>query len=143
MPSEKQIADTLARVPGMDHQALLTVRANAVRIGPAAAAIIEAIDRRLEDFQAEGGMAVHRLEFARGMMRLVRERGSYQWLPGREIFEQTLLRMSDNPFVIWRQGNSARDIPVTKAIDDVLPEFPDIERMKDAQSLRVSYRLKR
>lgn len=142
MPSEKHIADALARVPHLDQQSLLTLRTNARRMGEAATVVVEAIDRRLADFKLEGGIAAHRLEFARGMLRLVREKGSRQWVPARDIFEQTLVRMADNPFVIWRTGNTARDIPVTKALDDVLPEFPDVERMKDAQSLRVSFRLR-
>lgn len=142
MPTEQQIAATLARVPTMDQQSLLTLRVNAERMGAPAAPVIQAIDARLAEFKADGGMAVHRLEFARGMLRLVQEKGSRQWLPARDIFEQTLLRMADNPFVIWRIGNTARDIPVTKALDDVLPEFRDVERMKDHQSKRVFFRVR-
>ena len=49
---------------------------------------------------------------------------------------------ADNPYAVWMQGNSARQIPLTKALDDVLPEFPDVERRKDGtgQGDRVYYR---
>lgn len=53
-----------------------------------------------------------------------------------------MLENGDNPFVVWMKGNTARQIPVTKALEQVMPEFPGIERNKDAQTGRVSWRLK-
>jgi hypothetical protein len=137
----KQIALALARVPDLDLQGLKTQRENALRFGEKAAPLVEAIDARLADFEASGGMAHHRLEFARQMLRIV-ERGSpRQWQEGRSIFNKAVLENASNPFVVWMKGNTARQIPITKALEDVLPEFPHIERDKDAQSGRVSWRV--
>ncbi len=143
MSVEKQVAAALGRLAQLSHQELLTTRENALRFGPAAQPLLEAIDERLEAFQQEGGMAVHRLEFARSMLRLV-ERGSPGWIPARDIFLRAQTEFADNPFVIWMKGNTARQIPVTKALDDVLPEFPHIERRKDGvgQGDRVYFRRK-
>jgi hypothetical protein len=138
----KRVEAALARVPSLDIQGLKTLRENALRLGDEAAPIIEAIDARLDEFDASGGMARHRLEFARQMLRIV-ERGSpRQWQEGRSIFNKAVLENADNPFVVWMKGNSARQIPITKALEDVLPEFPHIEREKDAQSGRVSWRIR-
>lgn len=137
----KQVALALARVPDLDLQGLKTQRENAMRFGEEAAPLVEAIDARLADFEASGGMAHHRLEFARQMLRIV-ERGSpRQWQEGRSIFNKAVLENANNPFVVWMKGNTARQMPITKALEDVLPEFPHIERDKDAQSGRVSWRV--
>ncbi len=142
MSENKQVAAAMARIPHLDLQGLKTLRENALRFGDQAVSLIEAIDARLDEFDASGGMARHRLEFARQMLRLV-ERGSpRQWQEGRSIFNKAVLENADNPFVSWMKGNTARQIPITKALEDVLPEFPNIERDKDVQSGRVSWRTK-
>lgn len=141
MSIEKQVAAAMARVPTMALQELQTLRQNALKYGESASALIGLIDERLLEFEASGGMAAHRLEFARNMLRIVRRSG-VQWQAGRDVFNQARLEFSDSPFVIWMAGNGARQIPVTKALDDVMPEFPDIERRKDGvgQSDRVYFR---
>jgi hypothetical protein len=138
----KRVAAALARLPHLDIQRLKTLRENAVRLGDEAAPVIEAIDARLAEFDASGGMARHRLEFARQMLRIVERGLPRQWQEGRSIFNKAVLENADTPFVIWMKGNGARQIPITKALEDVLPEFPNIERDKDVQSGRVSWRVK-
>lgn len=142
MSENKQVAAALVRVPHLDLQGLRTMRENALRFGAEAAPLIEAIDARLDEFHVAGGIAPHRLEFARQMLRIV-ERGSpRQWQESRSIFNRAVLENADNPYVVWMKGNTARQIPLTKALDDVLPEFPHLERDKDPQSGRVSWRVR-
>jgi hypothetical protein len=126
----------------LDLQGLKTLRENALRLGDEAVSVIEAIDARLNEFDASGGMARHRLEFARQMLRIVERCPPRQWQEGRAIFNKAVLENADNPFVVWMKGNTARQIPITKALEDVLPEFPHIEREKDVQSGRVSWRVR-
>lgn len=142
MSQNKQVAAAIGRVPHLDLQGLKTLRENALRFGEEAAALVQAIDARLADFDAAGGLAHHRLEFARQMLRIVERGRPRQWQEGRSIFNKAVLENGDNPFVVWMKGNTARQIPITKALEDVLPEFPHIERDKDVQSGRVSWRLK-
>lgn len=142
MSENKQVTAALARVAHLNLQELKTLRLNAVRFGDEAAPLIDAIDERLTEFDASGGIAHHRLEFARQMLRIVGRGRTLQWQEGRAVFERAVLENGDNPFVAWMKGNTARQIPVTKALEQVLPEFPDIERDKDTQSGRVSWRLK-
>jgi hypothetical protein len=142
MSQNKQVAAAMARVPHLDLQGLKTLRQNALRFGDEAVPLIEAIDARFQDFDAAGGMARHRLEFARQMLRIVERGRARQWQEGRSIFNKAMLENGDNPFVVWMKGNTARQIPITKALEDVLPEFPHIERDKDVQSGRVSWRVK-
>ncbi len=138
---DKQVALAMARVPDLDVEGLKTQRENALRYGDKAAALVEAIDARLAVFEAGGGMAYHRLEFARQMLRIVERGHPRQWQEGRSIFNKAVLENANNPFVVWMKGNTARQIPITKALEDVLPEFPNIERDKDSQSSRVSWRV--
>lgn len=140
MSQNKQVAAAIARVPHLDLQELKTLRENALRYGENAAALVHAIDARLADFDAAGGLAHHRLEFARQMLRIVERGQPRQWQEGRSVFNKAVLKNGDNPFVVWMKGNTARQIPITKALQDVLPEFPHIERDKDVQSGRVSWR---
>ena len=142
MTQNKHVAAALGRVPDMDLQELRTLRENALRFGEDSAPLVEAIDARLADFDAAGGLARHRLEFARQMLRIVERGRPRQWQEGRSVFNKAVLENSDNPFVVWMKGNTARQIPITKALEDVLPEFPHIERDKDVQSGRVSWRLR-
>lgn len=142
MTENKHIAAAMARVPGLGLQELKTVRENALRYGDAAAPLIAAVDDRLADLDVAGGIARHRLEFARQMLRMVERGRPGVWQEGRSLFNNTVLENADNPFVVWMKGNTARAIPVTKALEEVLPEFPQIERDKDVQSGRVSWRLK-
>jgi hypothetical protein len=142
MSQNKQVAVAMARVPHLDLQELKTLRQNALRFGEEAVPLIEAIDARLDDFDSAGGIARHRLEFARQMLRIVERGRPRQWQEGRSIFNKAVLENGDNPFVVWMKGNTARQIPITKALEDVMPEFPHIERDKDVQSGRVSWRLK-
>lgn len=142
MSQNKQVATAMGRVPHLDLQELRTVRENALRFGDDAAPLIQAIDARLADFESAGGLAHHRLEFARQMLRIVERGRPRQWQESRSVFNKAVFENGDNPFVVWMKGNTARQIPITKAIEDVLPEFPHIERDKDAQSGRVSWRLK-
>ncbi len=132
----------MARIPQLDLQGLKTLRENALRFGDDAAPVIKAIDARLDEFDASGGMARHRLEFARQMLRIVERAPARQWQEGRSIFNRAVAENADNPFVAWMKGNTARQIPITKALGDVMPEFPNIEREKDVQSGRVSWRVK-
>ncbi|OJU12148.1 MAG: hypothetical protein BGN86_08955 [Caulobacterales bacterium 68-7] len=142
MAENKQVAAAMARIPQLDIQRLKTLRENALRFGAEAAVLVDAVDARLQEFDAAGGMARHRLEFARQMLRIV-ERGSpHQWQEGRSVFNRAVQENADNPFVVWMKGNSARQIPVTKALEDVLPEFPHLQREKDEQSGRVSWRIR-
>jgi hypothetical protein len=143
MTEDKRITAALARVASLDLQGLKTLRENALRFGDDAAPLVEAIDARLEEFEVAGGMAPHRLEFARQMLRIVERGVPRQWQEGRSVFNRAVLENADNPFVIWMKGNGARQIPITKALEDVLPEFPHIERERDAQSGRVSWRVRR
>lgn len=142
MSENKQVTAALARVAHLNLQELNTLRLNAVRFGDAAAPLIDAIDERLTEVNVSGGIAQHRLEFARQMLRIVGRGRALQWQEGRSVFERAVLENGDNPFVVWMKGNTARQIPVTKALEQVLPEFPDIERDKDTQSGRVSWRVK-
>lgn len=139
---EKQLVAALARVPGMDRQALRTTRENALRHGAAAGALIEAIDARLAQLETDEPMALHRLEFARSILRKLDREPALRWVASRDLFNRARLEEADSPFVIWMAGNSARQIPITKALDDVLGEFPNVERRKDGagQSDRVWYR---
>lgn len=139
-----QVAAMLARVPSMDQQQLITVRENAIRIGPEAEALVAAIDARLAEFKAEGGMAVHRLEFARQMMRMVERSPNTQWIAGIDLFKRAAHEYASNPYIVWMHGNSARKIPLTKAIEDVIGAFPNVQREKrgDGQSDRVYFRRK-
>jgi hypothetical protein len=137
-----RVVAALARVPHLDLQGLKTLRENALRLGDEAVPVIEAIDVRLDEFDATGGMARHRLEFARQMLRIVERGPLRQWQEGRSIFNKAVVENADNPFVAWMKGNTARQIPITKALEDVLPEFPHIEREKDVQSGRVSWRVR-
>ena len=141
MSQNKKVEAAIARVPHLDLQQLKTLRENALQFGEEAAPLVEAIDTRLADFEAAGGIAIHRLEFARQMLRIVERGRPLQWQEGRSIFNKAIQENGDNPFVVWMQGNTARQIPVTKALEDVLPEFPHIERDKDVQSGRVSWRV--
>ena len=141
MGQNKKVEAAIARVPHLDLQQLKTLRENALQFGEEAAPLVEAIDTRLADFEAAGGIASHRLEFARQMLRIVERGRPLQWQEGRSIFNKAVQENGDNPFVVWMQGNTARQIPVTKALEDVLPEFPHIERDKDVQSGRVSWRV--
>jgi hypothetical protein len=142
MSQNKHVAAAMARVPHLDLQGLKTVRENALRFGADAAPLIEAIDARLDEFESSGGLGPYRLEFARQMLRLVERAPPRQWQEGRSIFNRAVAENADNPFVAWMKGNTARQIPVTKALEDVLPEFPNIERNKDLQSGRVSWRVR-
>jgi hypothetical protein len=143
LSENKRVAAAMARLPHLDFQGLKTLRENALRLGDDAGPLIEAIDARLIEFDASGGMARHRLEFARQMLRIVERGRPRQWQEGRSIFNRAVLENGGNPFVAWMKGNTAREIPVTKALEDVLPEFPNIEREKDVQSGRVSWRIVR
>lgn len=89
-------------------------------------------------------MAAHRLEFARAMLRMVERERPLQWVASRDLFQKAKVEHADNPFAIWMGGNTARQIPLTKALSDVLPEFPRLEWRKDGseQGARVYYRLK-
>lgn len=142
MSQNKHVAAALGRVPDLNPQELKTLRENALRFGEDAVPLVEAIDARPAEFDAAGGLARHRLEFARQMLRIVERARPRQWQEGRSVFNKAVLENGDNPFVVWMKGNSARQIPITKALEDVLPEFPHIERDKDVQSGRVSWRLK-
>lgn len=142
MSQSKQVEAAIGRVPHLSQQELKSLRENALRYGEAAALLISAIDARLAEFDSAGGLAHHRLEFARQMLRIVERGRLRQWQEGRSIFNKAVLENADNPFVDWMRGNTARQIPITKALEDVLPEFPHIERDKDVQSGRVSWRLK-
>lgn len=142
MSPDRQVEAALGRVPNLNLQELKTLRENALRFGDDARPLIEAIDARLTEFSASGGMGSHRLEFARQMLRIVERGRPGQWQEGRAVFERAVLENGDNPFVIWMKGNSARAIPVTKALRDVKDEFPHIERDKDSQSGRVSWRVR-
>jgi hypothetical protein len=138
----KRVAAAMARIPHLDLQGLKTLRENALRFGDDAVPVIEAIDARLDEFDASGGMARHRLEFARQMLRIVERGPPRQWQEGRSIFNKAVVENADNPFVAWMKGNTARQIRITKALEEVLPEFPNIEREKDVQSGRVSWRVR-
>ena len=142
MSPNKQVEAALARVPNLNLQELKTLRENALRFGDGAIALVEAIDARLMEFSASGGLAPHRLEFARQMLRIVERGRPGEWQAGRAVFERAVLENGDNPFVIWMKGNSARAIPVTKALCDVKDEFPHIERHNDEHSRRVSWRVR-
>jgi hypothetical protein len=142
MSQAKQVAAAISRVQHLNLQELKTLRENALRFGDEAEPLIQAIDARLADFDATGGLAKHRLEFARQMLRIVERGRPRQWQESRSVFNKAVLENGDNPFVVWMKGNTARQIPITKALEDVLPEFPHIEREKDVQSGRVSWRLK-
>ena len=142
MTANKQVAAAMTRITQLDLQQLRTLRHNALRFGEDAVPLIEAIDARLSEFESSGGLAHHRLEFARQMLRIVERGRALQWQEGRAVFNAAVLENADNPFVVWMKGNTARQIPITKALADVLPEFPHIERHKDVQSGRVSWRLK-
>jgi hypothetical protein len=63
MSQNKQVAAAIGRVPHLDLQELKTLRENALRFGEDAAPLVQAIDARLADFDAAGGLAHHRLEF--------------------------------------------------------------------------------
>lgn len=141
MTQNKQVAAAIKQVPHLGLQELQTLRENALRFGEDAAPLVQAIDSRLADFDAAGGLAYHRLEFARQMLRIVERGRPRQWQESRSVFNRAVLENGDNPFVVWMKGNTAREIPITKALEDVLPEFPRIERDKDVQSGRVSWRL--
>ena len=142
MSENKRVAAAMARISHLDLQGLKTLRENALRFGEDAVPVIEAIDARMDEFNASGGMARHRLEFARQMLRLVERGPPRQWQEGRSIFNRAVVENAHNPFVAWMKGNTARQIPVTKALEDVLPEFPNIEREKDGHSGRVSWRVR-
>lgn len=142
MSQNNKIAAAFGWVPKLDLQGLKTLRDNALRFGTDAAPLVQAIDARLAEFDAAGGLAHHRLEFARQMLRIVERGRPRQWQEGRSVFNRAILENGDNPFVVWMKGNTARQIPVTKALEDVMPEFPHIERDKDVQSGRVSWRLR-
>lgn len=142
MSQNKQVEAAIGRVPNLSLQELKSLRENAMRYGEDAAPLTQAIDARLAEFDSAGGLAHHRLEFARQMLRIVERGRPRQWQEGRSIFNKAALENADNPFVDWMKGNTARQIPITKALEDVLPEFPHIERDKDVQSGRVSWRLK-
>lgn len=139
---EAQLAAALARVPSLSRQALATLRGNAVRKGPAAQALVEAIDARLAELQPPEGMAAHRLEFARAMLRKAREGRPGQWIPAINLFDRTRLEQADNPWVGWMEENSARRMPLTASLHAAEAEFPDVERRKEGlgQSERVYYR---
>jgi hypothetical protein len=136
---EKQLAAALARVAGADRQTLMNMRANAVKYGVAATELIEAINLRLAELGGSDAMARHRLDFARSMLRIAMRERLLQWTASRDLFLRAQVEDADNPFVVWMKGNTARQIPVTKALADVLPEFPDIEWRKDGpdQGARV------
>lgn len=137
---EERVQAAIARVPGLDHKDLIGTRANAVRFGDAAKPLIAAIDERLAEFDAAGGMAKHRLDFARSMLSIVqRHKG---WVASRDLFNWARTEFSDNPYVAYMAENSARQIPLTKALSDVLPEFPAVEYRKEGtgQSDRIYYR---
>lgn len=142
MSRNKHVQAAIERVPHLSVQELKSVRENALRYGEDAEHLIEMIDERLADFDAAGGLTHHRLEFARQMLRIVERGRPRHWQEGRSIFNKAVLKNPDNPFVDWMRGNTARQIPITKALEDILPEFPHIERDKDLQSGRVSWRLK-
>lgn len=141
MGRAEQIEAAIARVETADQQSLMTMRENAAKY-PDTGKLLEAIDRKLSEFQSEGGMHPHRLEFARAMLRIVERSTSTRWFAGRDLFQRARLEQAANPFVIWMAGNSARQIPVTKALEIVRPEFPNIEYRKEGpdQSARVFYR---
>lgn len=141
MDIEKQLAAALQRVPMMDKQALLTLRENASRKGDVAATLIAAIDQKLEAFESDGGMAKHRLEFARCMLRKMEREPVGRRVPSMDLFQRARTEDGSNAFAIWMEGNTARRIPLTKALEDVLPEFPNLKREKDgsSQSDRVFY----
>ena len=132
MSQSKQVEAAIGRIPHLSQQELKSLRENAQRYGEAAALLISAIDARLAEFDSAVGLAHHRLEFARQMLRIVERGRPRQWQEGRSIFNKAVLENADNPFVDW----------MTKALEDVLPEFPHIQRDKDVQSGRVSWRLK-
>jgi hypothetical protein len=138
----KQIQAARSRVPHLDHQALITLRQNALRFGDQAAELIADIDVVLAEFSSSGGMSPHRLEFARCILRSIYRFPALQWVAGRDLYQKALIEHADNQYVIWLKGNGARAIPLTKALEDALPEFQDIERRKDgaAHSDRVYFR---
>lgn len=132
------------KVGTMTHQDLLTVRANAVRMGDEAQPLVTAIDERLASFEASGGMASHRAEFARSMLALVAEYPRGQWVASRDLYVRAKERFADNPYVGYVEENSARAIPLTKALESVRDEFPGLEHRKDgsAQGAPVFYRMR-
>lgn len=134
----------LGRLESMDKQALLTLRENSLRLGEEAAPLVAAIDARLEGFDATGGMARHRLDFARGMLRIAERRPPGQWIASRELFQRAKVEFADNPYAVWIKGNSAREIPLTKALEDVKSEFPYLEIRKEGpeRGARVWWRVK-
>ena len=140
--TEQLVAEMIERLPGMTHQQLVTVRANAVTQGEPAVALVRAVDGRLTAFEATGGMAQHRLEFARSMLSLMRSYPAGQWVASRDLFLRAKKDFSANPYVAHIEENSARAIILTKALEDVRPEFPGLEWRKDgsAQGSPVFYR---
>lgn len=138
----EQIASALARVGSLDHQSLLILRDNALPYGDAAAELILAIEVRLAEFNVGGGMARHRLDFARAMLGKLDREPALRWVAARDLFNRARCENADSPFAAWMEGNSARQIPLTKALEDVLAEFPEVERRKDGvgQGDRVYFR---
>ena len=67
----RRIAAALASLDSLDQQRLVTLRENALRFGSEAGELVSRIDERLAAFKADGGISVHRLEFARQMLRMV------------------------------------------------------------------------
>ena len=139
---EKQLSAAIVRVPEMDRQALLTTRANALRHGDAARELVAAIDARLAELDEGGSIAQHRLNFARAMLRKLEREPPLRWVAARDLFQKAKLEDADNPFAIWMEGNTARQIPLTKALEEIRPEFPNVEHRKDGagQGDRVYYR---
>ena len=140
--TEQLVAEMIEKLPGMTHQQLVSLRANAVRQGAPAAALVQAVDVRLGDFDAKGGMPEHQREFARSMLSLVRRYPSGQWVASRDLFIRAKQEFSANPYVAHIEENSARSINLTNALDEVRQEFPGLERRKDgsAQGSPVFYR---
>ena len=142
MPTDQQLRAALARVPTMGHQQLVTTRENALSAGEPARSLVEAIDRRLGEFNQEGGWAAHRLAFARSVLGLMQRYPVGHWVASRDLVMRAQLKFSGNPYVSYCAANSARLIPLTKALEEAGREFPHIERRKDgsAPSDRVLYK---
>ena len=142
MLAEKQIQAALERVPTMTHQQLQTTRQNALTAGEIAKSVVDAIDARLQEFESAGGWAAQRLTFARSMLGLMEGYPVGQWVASRDLVKRAQTEFSDNPYVAYCEGNSARLIPLTKALEEAQREFPNLERRKDgsAPGDRVFYK---
>jgi hypothetical protein len=125
------IADRVADVPRLGRPDLLRLRATAANMGTDAAALVSAIDARLEDLDLAAGIRVHEEEFARTMMRIV-DSTDGDWIPAADVFRRAKAEAADNAYVAYIATNSGRQKGLTSTLDRVrTSEFPHIERRKE------------